>query len=233
MAHSASVSGMNGTSSYSAFERNCTGSSEVSCCHQLLRIASNVNNKLWADYKKSEEHLAGADLYTTVILGLFASIIILLMFRSIRWKESLDDQVTLLLSSMQLRVEHDEGIRQKKKMREAKQRAQLWLAELKAKSLMKIPRKQRSASFYTTRPREISVSSVPTPFITSSLKAPTRAKSYNGTLPAIVVQDEPVLDGISISRATSRQSSIYSDLQSDCSFDQEVFRFPVREQNGL
>ncbi|RCN35044.1 hypothetical protein ANCCAN_19101 [Ancylostoma caninum] len=39
------------------------------------------------------------------------------MFRSIRWKESLDDQVTLLLSSMQLRVEHDEGIRQKKKMR--------------------------------------------------------------------------------------------------------------------
>ncbi|EPB69590.1 hypothetical protein ANCCEY_11324 [Ancylostoma ceylanicum] len=65
-----------------------------------------------------KEHLAGADLYTTVILGLFASIIILLMFRSIRWKESLDDQVTLLLSSMQLRVEHDEGIRQKKKMRQ-------------------------------------------------------------------------------------------------------------------
>ncbi|ETN83364.1 hypothetical protein NECAME_07425 [Necator americanus] len=37
-------------------------------------------------------HVSGAGLYTIVILGLFASIIILLMFRSIKWNESLDDQ---------------------------------------------------------------------------------------------------------------------------------------------
>ncbi|KHJ90313.1 hypothetical protein OESDEN_09846 [Oesophagostomum dentatum] len=97
-----------------------------------------------------KEHLAGADLYTTVIIGLFASIIILLMFRSIRWKETLDDQVTVLLSSMQLRIDQEEGIRRKKKMREAKLRAQLWLAELRSRSLNRLSRRYRSASAYGT-----------------------------------------------------------------------------------
>ncbi|VDO22367.1 unnamed protein product [Heligmosomoides polygyrus] len=47
----------------------------------------------------TKENLAGADLYATVMLGLFAFIIILLMLRSIKSKESLDEQPTLLRAS--------------------------------------------------------------------------------------------------------------------------------------
>lgn len=43
-----------------------------------------------------QENLAGADLYATVMLGLFAFIIILLMLRSIKSKESLDEQVSMI-----------------------------------------------------------------------------------------------------------------------------------------
>ncbi|VDM56601.1 unnamed protein product [Angiostrongylus costaricensis] len=75
------------------------------------------------------ENIVGADLYTTVILGLFASVIILLMVRSIKLTDSLDDQVS-----------HD--------YRELKRRAQMWLADIKSKSLNKVARNRRNSSFF-------------------------------------------------------------------------------------
>ncbi|KHJ83282.1 hypothetical protein OESDEN_17021 [Oesophagostomum dentatum] len=156
------------------------------------------------------------------------------MFRSIRWKETLDDQVTVLLSSMQLRIDQEEGIRRKKKMREAKLRAQLWLAELRSRSLNKLSRRYRSASAYAVRPRETSVSSAPMPMVSFVPKMASRTRSYNGTLPAIVVQDEVAQEEFSSgSRAISRQSSLYSDFHSECSYEQEVFQFSVDGQNEV
>ncbi|KHJ77455.1 hypothetical protein OESDEN_22925, partial [Oesophagostomum dentatum] len=117
----------------------------------------------------------------------------------------LDDQVTVLLSSMQLRIDQKEGIRRKKKMRETKLRAQLWLAELRSRSLNRLSRRYRSASAYAVRPREKSVSSAPMPMVTSAPKMASRTRSFNGTLPAIVVQDEVAQEEFSSgSRAISR-----------------------------
>ncbi|KAK0395421.1 hypothetical protein QR680_001273 [Steinernema hermaphroditum] len=46
------------------------------------------------------------------------------MIRAIKPSETLDDQVTLLLNSMRVRVEYEDQARQKRKLREAKRRAQ-------------------------------------------------------------------------------------------------------------
>uniref|UniRef100_A0A1I7X6U8 DUF4220 domain-containing protein n=1 Tax=Heterorhabditis bacteriophora TaxID=37862 RepID=A0A1I7X6U8_HETBA len=203
-----------------------------------------------------QEHMTGADLYTTVILGLFALIIILLMFRSIKPTETLDDQkrfvalsvkrymiesnvvptlwtlchdyslyvfkVTLLLCSMQMRVDYEESVRQKKKMkntkhfgtvkfREAKFRAQLWLNEIKSRGIRKLSKRGRSTSFSVPRTRDSSICSVPTPirFSPFTVKPPLRAKSYQGKLPAIVVEDEKtVREQLSVSRSRPISRSI-------------------------
>ncbi|KAK6055354.1 hypothetical protein COOONC_07141 [Cooperia oncophora] len=127
----------------------CSTALNVSCCQQLLSIARVINNHLWYEYKKSEHNLAGADIYTTVILGLFASIIILLMVRSVRSTESLDEQVVTLLSSMQMRIEHDETMRHRKSMREAKRRAQILLANFRTTSIGRVvSMRTRSASSF-------------------------------------------------------------------------------------
>ncbi|WKX93882.1 hypothetical protein Q1695_011278 [Nippostrongylus brasiliensis] len=216
------------TALYVDIKRNCSSDSdEFCCCRQLLGTARFINNRLWADYKKSEENLIGADIYTTVILGLFASIITLLLVRSVKSRESLDEQVTVLLSSMQLRIEHDEVTRRKKSMREAKKKAQEWLSEIRRRSVNRISRRHRSTSFYSLRSRKTSG-------LTSGHGAfdgmpPTRTRSYNGTLPSIVVHDEVAPDPPSstTSREVSRQSSVGSELRSVSSVDQDtVFQFP-------
>ena len=52
-----------------------------------------------------------------------------------------------MLSSMRVRVEHESNARQKQKLREAKLKAQKWLAEAKMRSVHKLSfRRNRSAS---------------------------------------------------------------------------------------
>ncbi|XGW12952.1 hypothetical protein V3C99_013530 [Haemonchus contortus] len=209
-------------------KRNYMADLNASCCQQLLSVARIVNNRLWTEYKKSEQNLAGADIYTSVILGLFASIIILLMVRSIKSKESLDEQVVTLLSSMQMRVEHEETLRHRKSMREAKKRAQNLLADIKANSLAKLAAKRaRSTSYFSLRSRGQSVASATSHNMNVPAKAPLRTRSYNGVLPSIVVQDELVPSCTPIStRSASRQSSVFSDIQSVFSIDHDtVFQF--------
>ncbi|KHJ90312.1 hypothetical protein OESDEN_09845 [Oesophagostomum dentatum] len=72
------------------------------------------------------------------------------------------------------------------------------------------------------------------PMVSFAPKMASRTRSYNGTLPAIVVQDEVTQEDFSSgSRAISRQSSLYSDFHSECSYEQEVFQFCVDGQNEV
>ncbi|KAJ1369535.1 hypothetical protein KIN20_031019 [Parelaphostrongylus tenuis] len=163
------------------WERRCSDGLNMTACHQLFTMARTFNNKLWSEYKKSQENITGADLYTTVILGLFASVIILLMVRSIKLTDSLDDQikVTTLLSSMHLRVEQEEEIRHRRRKKELKRRAQIWLTDIKSKSLNGVARKCRSSSFYSLRSRDTSTCSMLTSNSNAfSMKPPAKAKSY-------------------------------------------------------
>ncbi|CAD6194434.1 unnamed protein product [Caenorhabditis auriculariae] len=117
------------------------GNETVNCAQELLRAVKLINNQLYADYQQSEEHRLGADLYTITIIGVFASIIILLMFRSIRPNENSDDQVVMMLASMQMRVDVEESARRKKKMREAKKRAQEWIRDVRTTGVRALSRR--------------------------------------------------------------------------------------------
>uniref|UniRef100_A0A0K0CT20 ABC transmembrane type-1 domain-containing protein n=1 Tax=Angiostrongylus cantonensis TaxID=6313 RepID=A0A0K0CT20_ANGCA len=97
---------------YNEGKRDCSADFNATVCLQLFSL----------------ENIVGADLYTTVILGLFASVIILLMVRSIKLTDSLDDQVS--------------------DYRELKRRAQMWLADIKSKSLNKVTRNRRTSSIF-------------------------------------------------------------------------------------
>ncbi|KAE9414913.1 hypothetical protein Angca_000320 [Angiostrongylus cantonensis] len=176
---------------YNEGKRDCSADFNATVCLQLFSLARTFENKLWSEYKRSQENIVGADLYTTVILGLFASVIILLMVRSIKLTDSLDDQVTTLLASMQLRVEQEEEIRHKRTKKELKRRAQMWLADIKSKSLNKVTRNRRTSSIFSLRSRDTSTCSMLTPNSNAfSGKPLARARSYNGVLPSIVVDDE-------------------------------------------
>lgn len=114
--------------------------------------------------------------------------------------------------------------------------------------------RSRSRSFLAvrSRSRETSASSVPTRNERTFLsKMPVRTRSYNGVLPSIVVCDEVVPNPLlytsrsasrsvcfSTSRLTPtachlfRPSSLFSDVQSVYSTDQElVFQFPPLRSN--
>ncbi|KAK5973361.1 hypothetical protein GCK32_017891, partial [Trichostrongylus colubriformis] len=136
------------------------------------------------------------------------------MVRSIKSKQSPDEQVVTLLSSMQMRVEHDEALRHRKSIREAKRKAQLLLADFKTKRVGKfVATRARSASFFNFRNRDETVRGFPAremedliPQRTRSYndalpttKPPQRTRSYNGVLPSIVVDEEMILSGVEIS----------------------------------
>uniref|UniRef100_A0AC34G7G5 Uncharacterized protein n=1 Tax=Panagrolaimus sp. ES5 TaxID=591445 RepID=A0AC34G7G5_9BILA len=122
---------------------NCTSKQQcpettTNCRRELQALLHEVNKQLWNSYKTDPEYLADADLYTITILCLFASVILVLMVRSIKPSESVDDQVTILLNSMRVRVEFEDNARQRQKLREAKRKAQRWLAEAKQRSCKKL-----------------------------------------------------------------------------------------------
>jgi hypothetical protein len=80
---------------------NCTaeasdpaGLANANCRVQLGQILGRLNAQMNNDFRTSPERLANADLYSIVILCLFAVIIIVIMIRAIKPTESLDDQVS-------------------------------------------------------------------------------------------------------------------------------------------
>uniref|UniRef100_A0A1I7ZQ10 Neur_chan_memb domain-containing protein n=1 Tax=Steinernema glaseri TaxID=37863 RepID=A0A1I7ZQ10_9BILA len=73
-----------------------TNRNNSQCLRDVRTLIRTANAQLWQEAKYSREYLTGADLYTAVILFLFASIIILLMVRAIKPSETLDDQMQVL-----------------------------------------------------------------------------------------------------------------------------------------
>ncbi|VDM42913.1 unnamed protein product [Toxocara canis] len=125
----------------------CVINASNECLMSVGMLVRTANAQLWRNHKTSSEYLAGADFYTVVILSLFASIISLLLIRAIKPNETLDDQVTILLNSMRVRVEIEDSVRQRRKLREAKEKAQRWLQEAKQRSAKSFSfRKTRSTS---------------------------------------------------------------------------------------
>ncbi|VDK44667.1 unnamed protein product [Anisakis simplex] len=117
------------------------------CMTSIGAIVRSANAQLWRNHRTSSEYLTGADIYTIVILSLFASIIGLLLIRAIKPNETLDDQVTILLNSMRVRIEIEDNFRQKRKLKEAKEKAQKWLQEAKHRSVKNLTfRKAHSTS---------------------------------------------------------------------------------------
>ncbi|KAK0395420.1 hypothetical protein QR680_001273 [Steinernema hermaphroditum] len=182
------------------------------CLRDVRNLIRTANAQLWHEAKYSQEHLTGADLYTAVILFLFASIIILLMIRAIKPSETLDDQVTLLLNSMRVRVEYEDQARQKRKLREAKRRAQRWLAEAKNKGVRKLSFR-RAHSTSDAAVDKMSVNSTPAVGLAPK-KAYQRAASYHQFVPQIVVTSEThqisIEDSSPLSAPFSRASSSFS-----------------------
>lgn len=71
----------------------CSANLTADCLSSVSIFLYQASIQVWKIHKTSAENLIGADLYTIVILFLFGSIISLLMVRSIRPSEALDDQV--------------------------------------------------------------------------------------------------------------------------------------------
>uniref|UniRef100_A0A914RJX9 Transmembrane protein n=1 Tax=Parascaris equorum TaxID=6256 RepID=A0A914RJX9_PAREQ len=114
----------------------CMANASSECLMSIGALIRLANEQIWRNYKTSSEYLAGADFYTIVILSLFASIIGLLLIR-----------VTILLNSMRVRVEIEDSVRQRRKLREAKEKAQKWLQEARHRSVKSFPfRKTHSNS---------------------------------------------------------------------------------------
>uniref|UniRef100_A0A1I7TV40 Transmembrane protein n=1 Tax=Caenorhabditis tropicalis TaxID=1561998 RepID=A0A1I7TV40_9PELO len=88
---------------------------DLNCTLNVIHTARFLRNQL--QVQAAQENKFGADMYAVTIIGAFASVIVLLMFRSIRPHQSLDDQVTLMMSTMKMRVEVDEYERRKMKMK--------------------------------------------------------------------------------------------------------------------
>ncbi|TMS35138.1 hypothetical protein L596_002598 [Steinernema carpocapsae] len=197
---------MNSVCNCSAAVSQMVNVSNSQCLRDIRNVVRVVNAQLWREAKQSPEYLMGADLYTACILLLFASIIILLMIRAIKPSETLDDQVTLLLNSMRVRVEYEDQARQKRKLREAKRRAQRWLAEAKNKIQ---PRMQA----VTDKTEKMSVTSTPAQSLLPK-KNYHRAASYHQFVPQIVVTSETqqisIEDSSPISAPYSRASSTFS-----------------------
>ncbi|UMM16966.1 hypothetical protein L5515_013755 [Caenorhabditis briggsae] len=114
---------------------------DLNCTINVINTAKFLKNQLQA--QAAQDNKFGADMYAVTIIGAFASVIVLLMFRSIRPHQSLDDQVTLMMSTMKMRVEVDEYERRKIKMKEAKKKAQDWINNLKNRSMRSLSRSSR------------------------------------------------------------------------------------------
>uniref|UniRef100_A0A0N5A420 Uncharacterized protein n=1 Tax=Parastrongyloides trichosuri TaxID=131310 RepID=A0A0N5A420_PARTI len=123
---------------YLALEKYLADHDVSNCTKYIELLAETIKTKQWNDYKKSYENLSGADMYTIVILLLFASIIIILMIRAIKPSDSIDDQVVLMLNSMRVRVDDEHSNRERKKLREAKQKIQAWLNDMKGRSVSRL-----------------------------------------------------------------------------------------------
>lgn len=63
------------------------------CMKHLRRLLLEANREAWVELRQQPDYLASADVYSVVILSLFASIIVMLMVRAIKPSETLDDQV--------------------------------------------------------------------------------------------------------------------------------------------
>ncbi|KAI1727256.1 hypothetical protein Ddc_04552 [Ditylenchus destructor] len=129
------------------------------CMKHIRRLLLEANREAWVEMRQQPDYLASADVYSVVILSLFASIIVVLMVRAIKPSETLDDQVTILLSSMRVRVEYEDNVRQKRKLQEAKLKAQRWLAEVKIRGVKKLSFR-RSNSNTEFAPMEMAASGV-------------------------------------------------------------------------
>ncbi|CAJ0932373.1 unnamed protein product, partial [Mesorhabditis belari] len=200
------------------------------CYGELRSLMKQVNYHIWSQHKNSHAALVGADIYTVVMLSIFASVIVVLMVRAIKPTETLDDQVTFMLTSMRVRVENEENARQKRKLREAKKSAQRWLTELKSRSIRRLSYRRS-----TSGSEDRSMHSAPIAGIGSiSLKGRfPRARSYNGFLPEIVVTEEVHQDSLENSSPfLSRQSSMGTyDGVSQFSFDSDREVFDENERN--
>ncbi|KAE9550206.1 hypothetical protein FO519_006573 [Halicephalobus sp. NKZ332] len=195
-----------------AASRNCREECP-DCTEQLKAVVYHINKQIWNATENNFERQVSGDLYTVVILCIFASIILLLMVRAIKPSESVDDQVTILLNSMRVRCEVEDNARQKRKLREAKKRAQKWLSDAKAKSVKKLSftgsYRNRSTSESDALNKE-NISLKSNPVISRPVKpVAQRAASYQ-FLPEIVVttsyQQDPG-DSSPSSREYSRASS--------------------------
>uniref|UniRef100_A0A0K0FBJ4 Uncharacterized protein n=1 Tax=Strongyloides venezuelensis TaxID=75913 RepID=A0A0K0FBJ4_STRVS len=109
-------------------------------------ISEYIETERWNTYKMSYENLSGSDMYTIVILLLFASIIIILMIRAIKPNDNIDEQVVMMLNLMRARVDIEHNYREKKKLREAKAKIQAWLSDIKQKGAGKLSFKCRSST---------------------------------------------------------------------------------------
>ncbi|CAI4231747.1 unnamed protein product [Auanema sp. JU1783] len=191
------------------------------CFQSLVFIANQINNQAWSDYKNSREHKRGADIYIIAILGVFASVIVCLLFRSVRKSENVDDQI---------HVDYEERERQRRKLKEDKGRAQAWLTQLGLRGMRRL--RGRSSSYHGAKER-ISTGSVPNTLrFPALIKPPSRAKSFQGFLPEIVVthhnysnQNYECHLSTAISAPNSRPSSQCSRLSSDLSCKSEAFLF--------
>ncbi|CAJ0586862.1 unnamed protein product, partial [Mesorhabditis spiculigera] len=186
------------------------------CYIELKSLMRQVNYQLWSQHKNSEASMIGADIYTVVMLSIFASVIIVLMVRAIKPTETIDDQVTLMLTSMRVRVENEENARQKRKLREAKKTAQRWLTELKTRSFRRLSYRRS-----TSGSEDRSNHSMPVRGGSFLKNRFPRARSYNGYLPEIVVTEEAHANFVDDpNQGLSRQSSIGTyDAVSQFSFD--------------
>ncbi|KAI6184432.1 hypothetical protein M3Y97_00595500 [Aphelenchoides bicaudatus] len=217
---------------------NCSSDgNKLGCQFQLRQILNRINAQLTNDYKSSPERLANADLYSIVILCLFAAIIIVIMIRAIKPSESLDDQVTIMLNSMRARCEDEEDIRHKMQLRKAKLKAKRWLNEAKMKTEFQIRKLsfRRSCRSLSTGPNSTKSQIVPS-VSTLPLKPPCQRAASMQFLPEIVVttsriEDEQPTEEFDSSPQSSRSrepsSSRASSTQSLDIISQESYALDV------
>ena len=85
-----------------AASRNCRDECP-DCTKQLKAVVYHINKQISNINESEFDRQVSGDLYTVVILCIFATIILLLMVRAIKPSESVDDQVILLLRKLNLK----------------------------------------------------------------------------------------------------------------------------------
>lgn len=66
------------------------------CTKQLKAVVYHIHKQISSFSENDFDRQISGDLYTVVILCIFASIILLLMVRAIKPSESVDDQVSIM-----------------------------------------------------------------------------------------------------------------------------------------